>query len=241
MTAPQTDSPNVPFWGYQDLAYFVAMVLPSLVLGVIVVHFLSKLAPAFFAGKVMFALAAQFLAYGFLFLSLFALLRLRYDRPFWRSLAWVVPHPVAWGVVFAGPFLAIAVSLAGTALRAPSIPLPFEDLLRSRAMIVFMGAFVVLLGPLFEELMFRGFFMPLFMRTFGPWPGILLAALPFALLHGPQYLWSWQQVSLVFVAGTVFGWIRYRTGSTFASALMHASYNLTFFVGLLMQTGRMHM
>ena len=34
-------------------------------------------------------LPAQFLGYLFLFGGLLAIFRLKYDRPFWRSLAWI--------------------------------------------------------------------------------------------------------------------------------------------------------
>ncbi len=40
---------------------------------------------------------------------------------------------------------------------------------------------------------------------------------------------------IIFFAGAAFGWMRHRTGSTAAAALMHAGYNLVFFAGLLAQ------
>jgi membrane protease YdiL (CAAX protease family) len=64
-------------------------------------------------------------------------------------------------------------------------------------------------------------------------PGIILTALPFALLHGPEYAWSWRHVLLIAVAGCAFGLIRYRTGSTASSAIAHAAYNSTFFAAML--------
>ena len=94
------------------------------------------------------------------------------------------------------------------------------------------GIFSVILGPVTEELAFRGFFMPLLIRALGAPAGIILTALPFALLHGPEYAWAWQYVLLIGAAGAAFGWVRYGTGSTLASAMMHSTYNLTFFAGL---------
>jgi membrane protease YdiL (CAAX protease family) len=84
---------------------------------------------------------------------------------------------------------------------------------------------------MFEEILFRGVLLPLLARSLGAWPGILLTALPFALLHGPQNTWAWQQVVLIGVAGAIFGWVRYRTGATSASFLLHAAYNATGFLG----------
>ena len=57
--------------------------------------------------------------------------------------------------------------------------------------------------------------------------------MPFALLHGPQYAWSWRHVLLIAVAGSAFGWWRVYTRSTGASALMHAGYNAVLVVGYL--------
>jgi uncharacterized protein len=111
-----------------------------------------------------------------------------------------------------------------------------EDLLRDRGSILLVGFFALTLGPLFEELAFRGFLMPLLVRTFGAVAGVALQAVPFALLHGNEYAWAWQQVVLLFLAGTAFGWMRHKTGSTAASTYMHAGYNLVAFVGIFAQS-----
>ena len=61
------------------------------------------------------------------------------------------------------------------------------------------------LAPVFEELVFRGFLFPLVAEYAGPWAAILLTAIPFALLHGAQYSWAWQQIIIIGIAGFVFG------------------------------------
>jgi membrane protease YdiL (CAAX protease family) len=119
----------------------------------------------------------------------------------------------------------------GVLLRAPMVHSPIEDMITSRQSLAFVMLFGVLLAPMFEEILFRGFLLPLLARSLGAWPGILLTALPFALLHGPQNTWAWQQVVLIGVAGAIFGWVRYRTGATSASFLLHAAYNATGFLG----------
>ena len=62
--------------------------------------------------------------------------------------------------------------------------------------------------------------------------GILLAAIPFGLLHFPEYGNSWRHALLISGAGVAFGWMRQVTGSTKASTLMHAAYNALFFAAL---------
>ena len=96
------------------------------------------------------------------------------------------------------------------------------------------GVFSVILGPVTEELAFRGFFMPVLMRTFGVWLGIVVTAIPFGVMHGAQYGWLWQYIVLVSFAGVMFGVVRHLTGSTLASAAMHSTYNLTFFVAYVL-------
>jgi hypothetical protein len=180
----------------------------------------------------MLAVAVTFSLYGLWFLALSLLLRLRYDRPFWRSLACVWPPRGFWHSAACGVLLAMASLLLGVALRIPETKTPLEELLKDRASILLIGVFGVTLGPLCEELIFRGFLMPLLARSFGALAGVLLAALPFALLHGQEYAWGWKQLAIVFLAGAAFGWMRHRSGSTAAAAVMHGAYNLVFFVML---------
>jgi len=124
----------------------------------------------------------------------------------------------------------------GVVLRTPPIPTPVDSLISGRGSLLLVIIFAVVLGPVFEELLFRGFLQPLLERALGGWLAILLAATGFALLHGKEYQWVWQQLLVVGLAGVAFGFARYKTGSTAAAALLHGGYNLTFFVGYLIQT-----
>jgi hypothetical protein len=225
------------FWGYQDLALFIGAWLPCLFLSAILVGVFRGTFRGAPAGRALDALLIQFLAYAFLFLCLYLLLRVRYGRPFWASLAWDGSRRGIVAALFIGPVLALTVAVLGLLLDPPQIENPFRELLSDRFSIVLIGAFAITLGPLCEELAFRGFLQPLLSRTVGVAAGIVLANVPFALMHGPQYGWSWQHVVLVAVAGTAFGAVRHYTGSTGAAAGMHATYNLTFFSGFVLQRG----
>src|SRR5262249_31007190 len=143
-------------------------------------------------------LPAQFIGYGLWFAALYLLLKLKYNRPLLASLAWIRPRG-GWGAmsVFMGPLLAFAVGIVGVVLKTPQIEMPFRDMLNDRFSVVLFGLFAVTLGPLSEELAFRGFLMPLLVRSLGAVPGIIITALPFALLHGPQYSWSWRHLLLL--------------------------------------------
>ena len=222
---------RTPYWSYEDLALLLSAILPCIALAALLLRGSRRVAPRFFAGDAATTLAFQSFMYVFLVGALYLLVAWRYRRPFWSSIGWTFPIPRAPRLVALGVALAIGLSSLGVLLRAPLLHSPIEDMITSRASLAIVMLFGVLLAPLFEEMLFRGFLLPLLARSLGPWIGILLTTLPFALLHGPQNTWAWQQVVLIGLAGAVFGYVRYRTGSTSASFLMHAAYNATGFLG----------
>ncbi len=171
--------------------------------------------------------------YAVLFGSLQVMFRLRYDRPFWRSLGWTPTRmPVMW-VILSGMTTAVLVALASSLIHTPTGDNPMTQLLETRADVLVMGILGVTLGPLCEELAFRGFLQPLLVRSLGAVPGIALAALAFGLLHFEEYGNSWRHALIIAMAGAAFGWMRHATGSTKAAAIMHAAYNSLFFIALM--------
>ncbi len=225
------------FWGFEDVLLFFGLSLPALLLANGLVRLLQWSLPQVFATKAMQVLPMQFVFYLLLFAILWTLMRLRYRRPVLRSLGWTYPFPWRWTVMLLGPVLAFALSALGAALKAPVLPMTFDEMAQDRLSIVLLGIFVTTLGPICEEVVFRGFLYPVIAGVAGAAAGIVFAALIFGMLHGPQYSWSWQHVLVVSAAGIAFGFARWSTGSTAASALLHATYNLTVFAGFLLQTG----
>lgn len=226
-----------PVWGYEDVALFLGFAIPSLLVSLVLLKLASPLVAALSLSKEAGALAAQFIWYGLLFAGLKLLLQVRYGKPFWHSLGFV-PSNRALLALAAGPLLAIVTGLLGLALKAPKIELaPLQGLLSSRLSMVLLVLFAGFLGPLSEEIVFRGFLMPLLVRSAGVVAGIAVTALLFALLHGPEYQWSWRHIILIFFAGAVFGWVRHWTRSTLAAAFIHCTYNLTFVTALISQLG----
>jgi membrane protease YdiL (CAAX protease family) len=73
-----------------------------------------------------------------------------------------------------GPALAIGLSILGVLLRTPPIPTPVEAI-SGRGSLLVVAFFAVVLGPVFEELLFRGFLQPLLERALGAWPAIVAA------------------------------------------------------------------
>jgi membrane protease YdiL (CAAX protease family) len=225
--------PSEPFFDYTDLFVFAGLCVPCIFLAVVLVHIVRFITHVPTSVQL---LLVQTVWYFLVFGCLAALFRFRYDRPFWQSLAWrPISLAASTGAILAGPILALVVGLLGSALRTPEIDLPFEQMLGSRTAIVLLGLVVVVLGPVAEELAFRGLLMPLLMRSIGTGTGIVLTGIIFGSVHGYEYQWSWRHILLISAAGCVFGWARYKTKSTVASALMHSTFNLTQFAAFLLQ------
>ena len=221
-----------PFWGYLDLAAFVLIALLGAFLEALL---LSPLIKNPHIRLVYVELPAQFILYAFLLWMLSVIFRRYYGRPFWQSVRWTSPGVSYSVLVGYGIGLAFAVMIASVLLKTPDTDSPMKELLSDKGSALLLALFGTTLGPICEEILFRGFLQPLLVRSLGPALGILLAALPFGLLHLAQYGNSWRHVLLITLAGAAFGWVRHRTGSTKAAAVMHAAYNLVFFMLLALQ------
>jgi len=215
--------PGTAFWGYADLL----LVFSAWFVAIVTIGALMPRAPG--AGTALAGSAASYLAP---FLLMLAIFRLQYKRPFWESLAWKrFSLPPPW-VAGAGWLAAVLVNLLAYVVRTPNTTNPLTELMQDRTSMILIGVFGITLGPLAEELIFRGFLQPLLVRSMGVVTGILVAAIPFGLLHFSEYGNSWRHAVLISGAGAAFGWMRHRTGSTKASTLMHSAYNVLFFAAL---------
>jgi membrane protease YdiL (CAAX protease family) len=83
---------------------------------------------------------------------------------------------------------------------------------------------LVVVAPLGEEILFRGFLYRGWLQWApDPWSVIVVISAIWSLLH-IQY--DWFGMLQVFVTGMLFGWLRWRSGSTILVILMHALLNL---------------
>lgn len=227
---PSVPQNRQPFWDYTDLFLFAMSLLAGL--GILLVGApllrVATLAPAW---KL---LVPQLILYALVLTPLAVIFRFRYDRPMWVSLGWKSTSLlVTLSSLLAGPLLAISVGIIGVWLRTREIDLPFQPALGAPGTVVLLGIVVVILGPVCEELVFRGFLMPLLIRSLGAAAGILLTGIVFGCMHGAEYEWSWRHMLLISLVGCVFGWAKYKTKSTAASAFMHSTFNLTQFAAFL--------
>jgi membrane protease YdiL (CAAX protease family) len=224
-----------PFWTYGDVFLFVGLAVPCMLLAWAMVKGALAILRVHSTAAAVEPVAEQFALYLMLFGALTLIFRVQYDRPFWRSLAWTrLRLSFLWVVIF-GVAAAYLVAILGQLIHTPTTKNTMTELMEDRNSLLLMTVYGVTLGPLCEELAFRGFLQPLLARSMGAVLGIVLTTLPFGLLHYWEYGKSWRHAVMVAVAGAAFGWMRHATGSTKASTLMHASYNGLFFVATLAQ------
>lgn len=81
---------------------------------------------------------------------------------------------------------------------------------------------VCLLGPIVEELIFRGVLFGKLQR-FGPTVAILVTAVGWTALH---YFYAPMVLAVILVDGLLLGLARWKTGSVIPPIMMHALYNL---------------
>lgn len=223
-----------PFWGYSDLFLFAGLALPGMLTGMGIVKILLRISRVHLIPAAEL-LAGEFAGYAALFVILLGIFRLQYNRPLWESVGWNPTRiPPVW-LAAAGLGTAVAVAFLAAAIRTPITENAMTQLLKDRASLILVAIFGVSVGPIAEELVFRGFLQPLLVRSLGAVAGIIAAAIPFGMLHFWQYGNSWRHVILISAAGAAFGCIRQTTGSTKASAIMHAGYNAVLFAGLFLQ------
>jgi membrane protease YdiL (CAAX protease family) len=82
----------------------------------------------------------------------------------------------------------------------------------------------VFLGPILEESVFRGCFLPVLGGTLPNAISVIVTAILFAAFHAPSDITHWVWFS---ATGLAYGWLRVASATTTASAMMHASCNLT--------------
>lgn len=153
---------------------------------------------------------------------------------FWKSVHWNWPAGFG-GYLLLGVLVQFVFLLGARFLPFPRNT-PFELVLKRPYSLVAIAAFSVTLGPLMEELFFRGFLYQVLRRPFGVATAILGTAIPFGLLHAAQYGYSWASVLLVTLVGVVLATVRERKQSLAASFLVHVAYNSVIVVILFIGT-----
>jgi membrane protease YdiL (CAAX protease family) len=182
-------------------------------------------------------------------------------------------HGIQWNVLALHRrwmwLLPAAVVLSGAAQFAlhfiPSPDhVPVENLFTTARAAWATAAVSVLLGPLFEEITFRGFLLPA-LATAYDWLALertpagleqwrnttlhsrsalifaaVISSIPFALLHAAQIGFVWGAVGVLYGVSLALSFVRIRTYSVACSTFLHATYNLTIFVIIYVSTHGFH-
>lgn len=187
------------------------------------------------AQKPVLALISELLAYAIVAVYMALLIEVKYHQRFWPAIGWNWP-PGIGGVNFVGiGILMLGLDLLGRFLPMPKTT-PFDQFFEGPLNAYLTAAFAVTLGPLMEELFFRGFLYPVLARRMGVFWGIVLTALPFGLMHYVQYQ-SWSAVLIIILVGAVLTTVRAVTKSVASSFLAHVGYNGTLMVLAAWATG----
>jgi uncharacterized protein len=232
-----------PVWSGWDVLLIAGLTVVSIVVGgfflVLLTHLifprasLNAIAPEL-------AVAAQFVAYIFIAMFMVMLIEGRYHVRFWQAIHWNWPR-ASWKWIGGGVLLLLSINVVARFLPMPKST-PFDQFFVKASDAYLISIFAVTLGPLMEELFFRGLLYPVLARRLGVFWGVILTALPFGLMHMFQYGYAWGVVFLIFLMGVVCTVVRAKTGSVAASFLVHVGYNgMEMFLLALATQGFRHM
>ena len=173
-----------------------------------------------------FAVPVQMTYYLLLLLLLYAVVRRRGLR-FGPALALRALGPAsAVLTLVTGTTLALVITMASV-LHPPKEQLAIDRLMSTRAAAELVIVAAVLIAPLVEELLFRGYIYTLLEGLWGSNRAVVTSGLLFGAIHFPQ-LWPEEfQMALLCVVGLILSLTRARTGSTTASICLHFAYNGT--------------
>jgi len=231
--APSKEALENPIWTGWDvlLIAIIQFVIPFVVIIPIVVLVAAKtLYPTLTfmqvaQQKLWIALCTQFAWYVVVLIYMVMFIEGTYRQRFWDAIRWNWPRKT-WQLLV--PLGMVLVALQGLEkfFRMPK-HIPMEEYLKTPSIAVLTAIFAVSLGPLMEELFFRGFLYPVLARRWGLFAAISITSVAFGLIHGAQLAFSPGLVLIVFLVGLVLTIVRAKTGSVGSSFVVHISYNST--------------
>ena len=186
-----------------------------------------------------FAILVEVLLDVALLTYLAAHVRLHFGLPFWKTIGWRrletgnTPRGLAYlGLLGGGLLFSLMIQLSSAAF-APKTRLPIENFFQDRRSAILLMLMAVIVAPVIEETIFRGYLYPVAARTFGVTGGIVVTGTVFGLLHAAQLWGGWGQIGLLVLVGIVFTAVRAATRTVVASYLLHVSYNSFIFLAFL--------
>ena len=190
--------------------------------------------------KPLLALLTELVVYVAVAAYMVSLVQDRYHARFLDAISW--NWPKKW-LKFLGLGVLLLVALEGFAYLLP-IPkhVPFDQFFKHPFEAYLTSVFAISVGPLMEELFFRGFLYPVLARRMGMVSAVILTALGFGLIHALQLAFAWGLVLIIFLVGVVLTVVRALTRSVGSSFVVHVAYNFTLTVlGFISSDGFRHL
>src|SRR5499427_5220802 len=246
--AAHAPSSNLPedlriSWSWPHLLLFLTYAFISqIVIGIGVVayytadrHLTERQIRRLFESDPGLIVGTNILWFALIILFLYVTLSALPNLPFWRSLGWkrLDANPLAgkgrpWMYFLSGSGLSLFVILASSQVKNAE-HVPIQEMFKSRSGVMLLMSMAVLVAPLVEETIFRGYLYPVFARIVssiaqlfgmdspsairaGVATSILTTGALFGLMHAPQLGWTWGLVSLLILVGVIFTFARAWTG-----------------------------
>ena len=107
------------------------------------------------------------------------------------------------------------------------IPQDIEQLSRHAPLVwrLVLAVVAVSLGPLVEELLFRGLLLSALLPRCGTPLAALLSATGFAAIHLPGLQWQWYALPQLILLGVALVWLRLRYQSLWPAVVAHGTHN----------------
>ncbi|SHM04228.1 CPBP family intramembrane glutamic endopeptidase [Rhodanobacter sp. OK091] len=95
---------------------------------------------------------------------------------------------------------------------------------------------VISVGPLVEELLFRGVLLSALLQRWHAGWAVTISALAFALIHLPGLQYQWYALPGLALLALVLAWLRLRSGSIWPAVVAHGANNLLAVLGWFVAT-----
>jgi membrane protease YdiL (CAAX protease family) len=125
-----------------------------------------------------------------------------------------MPVVLALFLLILTPAIAIVIEPLSMAIPMPDLIKEIFALLEDKT--IYTGIMVVVIGPFFEEILFRGMILDGFLKRYSPWKSILWSSVIFGLFH----LNPWQFIP-AFILGVLMGYVYWKTRSLWLCIFIH--------------------
>ena len=185
-------------------------------------------------------------AIGMTLTIVFALVSRRGSQSSWQALALSGGHLPASMALFIGIAIGLALDLLVSLLSGSFLPMPqiwgFRE--GGLAGVMLAASLLIIIQPLAETLIFQAILLPSLRWRLGPWRGLVITALIYALLHQLVFMAAyshyhplWHGLALPLGIGVLFSLLKVYAGSSRAALLGRVGAGLVFMLTALAISG----